>query len=351
MKRPILFTWVLLAGHFITHGQTTNISGVINSYHKVLEIIPSKSCIRVENISGLSINDQVMIVQMKGATINTNNNTSFGDVSALNNAGNYEINHICIIKGDSVFFSYTILNNYTPAGKVQLVKIPVYQDAIVTDSLKAEPWNNTTGLGGVLAIQVGGQLTLNAPVYASGAGFKGGNFVTSSGVCSNFFLTQDFYYNANNTNPQNGAFKGEGVYDFTNVDYSGGRGALANGGGGGNNHNNSGGGGADLSAGGIGGGNSSSVGCSGNFQGLGGKTLSSNSGQKIYLGGGGGAGHANNTSVSTGGGSGGGIIFIQAVTIVGNNQKITATGKNGGNTTVTYQVTILQAPSAPLINP
>src|SRR5690606_6753398 len=118
------------------------------SYNKIIEIIPSKSCVRVENISGLSNNDKVMLVQVKGAQINTTNTGSFGDITSINNAGNYEISQVCNIIGDSVFLSYTILNDYTPSGKVQLVRIPVYTDAVVTDSLKAAPWDNTTGLGG-----------------------------------------------------------------------------------------------------------------------------------------------------------------------------------------------------------
>lgn len=330
MKKTSLLIFSFLLVFHTGFGQTTNISGVVNDYYKVIDLIPAKNAVRLENVSGLSQNDKVMLVQMKGATINTSNNSSFGDISSMNNAGNYEINQICRINEDSIFFTYTILNDYTPAGKVQLVKIPVYNDAVVTDTLKATPWDNATGLGGVLAIQVTGDLTLNAPVSAIGTGFKGGDFVTSSGDCSSFLSS--YYYNGNNTTPQNGGFKGEGIVDLI-ASQSGGRGPAANGGGGGNNHNNSGGGGGNLSNGGDGGGNSSTTGCRGDYHGIGGKLLNAESGQKIYLGGGGGAGHANNTTVSTGGGNGGGIIFIQAGTIVGNNQKILSNGKAGGNTT------------------
>ena len=335
---PALIKTCLLIFTFFTvlntgFGQATNINGVINSYFKIIEVIPAKNCVRVSDATGLSQNDKVMLVQMKGASINTTNTSSFGDITSINNAGNYEINQVCRINEDSVFFTYTILNDYTPTGKVQLVKIPVYTDAIVTDTLKAAPWDNATGLGGVVAIQVTGELTLNAPVSAIGAGFKGGSFVKDDGGCSNFFPITSYYSNAGISPTQPGGFKGEGVYDITSNNQSGGRGALANGGGGGNNHNNSGGGGANLTIGGAGGGNSSTTGCQGNYYGHGGKALNASGGQKIYLGGGGGAGHANNTTVSTGGGNGGGIIFILAGTIVGNNQKVISNGKAGGNTT------------------
>ena len=89
---------------------------------------------------------------MKGATINTSNSPSFGDTTSLNQAGNYEIATVCNVIDDSVFFVYMLPNQYDVAGKVQLVKIPQYISANITDTLKPAPWNNTTGTGGVVAI-------------------------------------------------------------------------------------------------------------------------------------------------------------------------------------------------------
>ena len=199
---------------------------------------------------------------MKGASINTSNSASFGDTTSLNQAGNYEIATVCNVIDDSVFFVYMLLNQYDVAGKVQLVKIPQYNSANITDTLKPAPWNNTTGTGGVVAIIAEEDIILNAPIYADSSGFRGGAYVLSGNNCNNFFPTTDYYYDANFGLPatQDGAFKGEGVADVA-ASQSGGRGAPANGGGGGNNHNNGGAGGANLAAGGNGGGNSSSVGC------------------------------------------------------------------------------------------
>jgi hypothetical protein len=310
--------------------QSTNISGIINTYHNVVEIIPAKSCVRVGSTVGLSVSETVMIIQMKGATVQTNNNSSFGDTTSLNNAGNYELSTICGINGDSVFLFFSLLNNYTISGKVQLIGIPTYYSAVVTSALSAQPWDNITGTGGVIALNVDEDLTLNAPISADGIGFTGGAYLSSNSTCSNFTAPTGYAYNANNSAPQDGAFKGESVYDITDVNLTGGRGAPANGGGGGNNHNNGGGGGANLTNGGDGGGNSSSTGCTTNLKGLGGKPLSSWAGVKIFFGGGGGAGHSNNGSVSTGG-SGGGIVFIRTKNLIANNTKITANGNAGGN--------------------
>ena len=180
----------------------TNISGIINSYHKVIEVIPSKSCVRVDNTTGLSSNNTVMLVQMKGATVSTSNNSSFGSVISMNNAGNYEINSVCSIRDDSVFLFRQILQSYTVSAKVQLVKIPEYSSAIVVDSLKALPWDSATGKGGVLGLIVSDDIILSAPIWASNAGYKGGTNIISGSSCSNFFAANDYYYDATSLNPQ-----------------------------------------------------------------------------------------------------------------------------------------------------
>jgi len=313
-------------------GQTTAISGVVNTCYSVSEIIPAKACIRLSSTAGLAVNDPILLVQMKGASISTSNNSSFGSVSALNEAGNYETGTICSIIGDSVFLFHLLQNTYSPAaGKVQLVRFAQYVSANVTDTVKATPWNNSTGTGGVIAIYAEQDLILNAPVYAGGSGYRGGAFAQSSGTCSDILPASGYVYNASTLSPQSGAAKGEGVADVAS-NQSGGRGAPANGAGGGNNHNNSGGGGANINAGGIGGGNSSSgVSCTVSLRGEAGRSLSSNSGQKIYMGGGGGAGHSNNGLSNVSGGNGAGIIFIWANNITGNGQAIIATGATGGS--------------------
>ena len=329
--RCFILTQLLTFCALFTLAQT-NISGVVNSYYRVVEVIPSKACVRLNTVTGLAAAQKVLLVQMKGASVITTNTSSFGDTTSLNNAGNYEIAVICSINGDSVFMFHTFLNNYTVTDKVQLVKFAEYYSANVIDTIKASPWNNTTGTGGVIAISVSEDLTLNAPIYADSSGFRGGGYVLSDGTCFNApFAATSYFYNATNTSPQNGAYKGESVYDFPQSQ-SGGRGAPANGGGGGNNHNNGGAGGANLAAGGKGGGNSSSAGCSTDLHADGGKALKSWNGKKIFFGGGGGAGHSNGTlTISNGGGNGGGIVFIHATTLIGNGYRISANGQTGGS--------------------
>jgi hypothetical protein len=253
-------------------------------------------------------------------------------VTDLNEAGNYELGVVCYVEGNKVFLLNTILQDYDPASKVQLVYIPVYENAIVIDSLKAKPWSNTEGKGGVLALSVTYSLFLNAPVSATGAGFIGGPPVLCAGGCSNFGSPSGPAYNASIYSPQQlGAYKGESVWEPTQANYTGGKAAVANGGGGGNNHNNGGGGGANLSAGGLGGGNNSTTGCYVPNQGRGGNALSSEGTTKIFLGGGGGAGHVNSGELLEGGGNGGGIVYIQAQSLTSAGQTISANGQKGGN--------------------
>jgi len=310
--------------------QTTNISGIVNTYYNVLGVDATKNAVKLDNVSGLAYGTTVLLIQMKGATISTTNNSTFGTITSLNDAGNYEIATICSIRNDSAYFFNTILNTYNVSFKVQLVKFGEYYSANVTDTVKAQAWDNSTGKGGVLALKVEEDLTLNAPLFADSTGYSGGNALISNSTCNSF--TSGYVYNANVTSPQSGAFKGEGVADVITTN-SGGRGAPANGGGGGNNHNNGGGGGANLVAGGDGGGNYTTVvgGCTGDYHGVGGRALSSASGTKIFAGGGGGAGHFNNNPTTHGGGDGGGIIIVIAKNIIGNGYKISANGRVGGS--------------------
>ena len=327
------FIIILFLASLKSFSQTTNISGIVNSYHTVIGI--STIAAKLDNVSGLAYGNTVLIIQMKGASINTANNSSFGDTTSLSYAGNYEIATICLVSSDSVYFFNQLINNYDKDYKVQLVKFGEYYSASVVDTVKAQSWNNSTGKGGILAIKVEEDLTLNAPLFADSTGYKGAAFYLHSGTCGFFNPVGTGYaYDATSASASNGAYKGEGVADVpTNLD--GARGAPANGGGGGNNHNNGGGGGANLTAGGNGGGNFSTgpSGCTGNYQGRGGKALSTWNNTKIFMGGGGGAGHANSTVQTYAGGNGGGIIFVIAKNIIGNGYKISANGQAGRSTT------------------
>ena len=310
-----------------------NISGQVNAYYSVTAINTAPARVTLTSTAGLTPGTRVIIMQMKGATIDVTNTANFGNINAINNAGNYEINTVCSISGNDVLLQYAFLRSYTVSGLVQLITLPVYVDAVVTDKIIPAPWNPVTGTGGVVAFQ-SSTLTLLDSIDASGAGFNGAtymDFPIPPYDCN--FATNISDYAISNPTPNaltHGARKGEGVA-IGNASYELGRGKLANGGGGGNNHNIGGGGGGNWGAGGVGGqrSNEGAFNCHGQFPGIGGLSLQTQGysigTNKIFMGGGGGAGEGNN-NVGMHGANGGGIVIIITGTLTGNNNVIAANG-------------------------
>lgn len=270
---------------------------------------------------------------MKGATITTTNNSTFGNISSIGNAGKYEFSTICGFLNNTVVLSNHLLNSYD-VSLIQVIRVPVYTNAEVTGALTAQAWDAATGIGGVLAFEVTGILTLNANVSADGAGFKGGTLIRFTNCFDFLGVATAYSYDLPEVqgNYTQGGYKGEAV-NVVADGFEGGKGKQANGGGGGNNHNTGGGGGANYGTGGLGG-SQSLQSCNGANYGIGGAAINSygyTAGtNKIFPGGGGGSGHANNTE-GTPGGDGGGIIYIKAATVIGNGYSITAKGTQGIN--------------------
>jgi hypothetical protein len=307
------------------------IFGVVNSYFKVTDVVPSYNGLRVSDISGLNVNDRVLIIQIKGAAIDETNSSAFGSITDIEQAGLYEFATICGFLNDSVIFERELKNIYDYTKAVQLVRVPVYTDVTITATLQAQPWSTTNETGGIVAIAATGAITLNASINADSAGFSGGTLHTFT-TCA--FTSSAYYYSPSATTSswQNGIYKGEGI-NYTISSKEGGRGKQTNGGGGGNNHNTGGGGGGNYGSGGNGG-NSTGYSCSGSNPGIGGLSLSaygySAASNKIFMGGGGGSGH-NNNGFATPGGKGGGIVFIECAELIGNGNTISANGSQGVN--------------------
>ncbi len=328
-KFPIkmkILNWIvfLLPFPLISFAQT-QLSGIINQYAKIMAIDACEGILTVSGTTGFGVGDQVLLVQMQGATINESNSNSFGNITEIGGAGLFEKNEIIGANGMEVTLKYLVSDGFDVAGAVQLVTFPQFASATVTDSLSAKPWDGATG--GVIAFEVLGQLTLEAPIDVSGQGFRGAQTNPLTSDCSFLTNANNYHYNLSNWR---GAPKGEGVAAVI-AGKEQGRGAQANGGGGGNDHNAGGGGGSNIVLAGSGGEQSvSGLGCDGDFPGKGGKALP-NSTDRIFLGGGGGAGHDNN-GVATNGGNGGGLVLITATSIVANGQAIRANGQSAATT-------------------
>ena len=332
----------------------------------------------------LSAGDLLLVIQMQGASIDTSNTAQYGTVTALNGAGLHEFVTVASVAGPLVNLACAdgLVNSYTAAGRVQVIKVPQYSTLTVGAgrSVVAPAWPTAAPFyGGVVALRAE-NLSLQGTINVSGRGFQGGQTFVA-GVFTNFGTT--LYVSANS---DLGGEKGEGiagnqvVYDGLGGRY--GRGAPANGGGGGDGHNSGGGGGGNghngivwrgqgnpdtsgagwaaawnldpslsattTSSGGGRGGYSFSdsnqnasttppgnAAWAADFRrevgGLGGRPLPNDAASRVFMGGGGGAAHVNNVTLGDGG-NGGGIVIVLSRSISGGGN-ILANGAAGENST------------------
>lgn len=374
---------------------TVNTNMLLNSYCPVTSnITAGTNTINVlaqSSMLNLCPGDLIMIYQAQGAIISNTNTINYGDVTAYNSAGFYEFQYVKSVSGNVIVTTNTISNNYTSAGKVQVIKVPLYINLTVNPGFKilAKNWKDTVvssvryRFGGVTAIHAISVIN-NGTITATGAGFRGGVADTI-----NYGFNYSSFSGFTSTVVANGGEKGESIagfqqeYDLIGGRY--GRGAAANGGGGGNGWNSGGGGGANASNGNLwtgqgvmsntvtgsaawlldpgymansnaltnssGGGrggysvgfnslnpimvgpNNSSWGADGRKEvgGLGGRPLTNiNSSNRIYFGGGGGAGDDNDNCTKSGG-NGGGIVYVIAPNGITGSGIISSDGNNGGD--------------------
>ena len=333
----------------------------------------------------LAAGDLIFIVQMQGAEISGGQWwAGYGYISNYFNAGLYEFAEVISVQGsNTINLLCGLTNNYTSAGKVQIVRVPRYTTLTINSGaeLTCDTWDGNKG--GVLIIETLNNIDINGAINASGKGFRGGSVSPSANqVDVGSYCTTD---------STAGAKKGEGIGANGLSDGIYGRGAPANGGGGGNAHNGGGGGGSNTSlffawngagfpdtstsatyiqawdlettstvptgvpfhknasyGGGRGGYTFSSADVDaltigpvnsswgGDWRrvngGLGGWPLNANeNGQsRLFFGGGGGAG-SQNDGWGGAGGNGGGIIYLMSYSTVSGTGTITSNGNNGVN--------------------
>lgn len=341
---PACITFFFLLTCFHGYGQPTNISGTVNSYAFVTDVDTANNSLIMDSpgaASAFTLNDLVMVYQTQGAAINQTNTASFGTITGVRGAGSFELARVCAVTGAEIVMEHKLTQTYYDSTaatfRIQLVKVASYNDARITGTLTADPWNGKTG--GIIALSVIDTLYIDGSIDVSEIGFRGGEQEVNSGTaCNRFNNSTGYFYSttvSTNTIPQVGAKKGEGIPTYlTGAEY--GRGPQANGGGGGNEHNAGGGGGSNFGAGGVGGTRSSPgfFDCNGDWPGLGGRALSgfgySLGNQRAFLGGGGGAGSDNNNE-SGSGGNGGGLVIILANVITG-----TGTIEANGGTVIDF---------------
>ena len=371
-------------------GPGGTLSGVINTYHPGTAsagIRATSIQIGASRIGGaatpITAGDLLLVIQMQDAGINSSNNTNYGanngtgrGTNAVNYAGRYEYvvaTNSVGLGGGTVTIRGTgagngLLNIYTNAAssgtqgqrRFQVVRVPQYSTATLSNSLTAAAWDGSTG--GILAFDVAGALSLaSATVNVSGLGFRGGGGRPLAGGAVSGTNPSDTDYRfltSTTTASTIGAHgaKGEGiagtpryVYDAATGSVlntgaegypngSNGRGAPGNAGGGGTdskatttNEENSGGGGGGN--GGIGGQGGNTWNANAARGGIGGAAFTG-AADRVVLGGGGGAGSRNNSvNVDSSGAAGGGIVLVRTGVVTGTGA-FTANGSNALNNTL-----------------
>lgn len=347
------------------------LSGVINRYWPGSATVTAGStAISLGASTGggaaIAAGDLLLVIQMQDAAINTNNNSNYGGNNAtgagstsLNNAGLYEFvrattavgtggGSVSIVGGGGG----GLLNAYTQTGqrRFQVIRVPQYTTATLSSGLTAAPWNGSAG--GVLALDVAGQLTLGGTVSVNGLGFRGGaarqlgggagsstDYLSASTVNNNGSKGEGIAGTPRYVNDTGGLLD-NGVEGYTNGSHA--RGAPGNAGGGGtdgnplSNDQNTGGGGGSNAGGGGRGGNSWSSNLA--VGGVGGAAYAASVGtSRVFMGGGGGSGTTNNGTGTPGSGfassgaAGGGLIVMRAGSISGSGV-LTANGAAANST-------------------
>ncbi len=283
----------------------------------------------------------LLLIETGGAVVNTSNNATYGSLVNRNNAGNFEVNQISSIRGDTVFLRFPLRNNYSE-------DIAAYADVVIQADLSGQVVDGTV----VMAtnqfnpvtvyyqppcfLPAQGKVTISGHIDWSRAGFLGASAATNNDNNCNAFTSASAYVYA--AADWRGGVKGRGV-SATVPDgaHARGRGPLLNGGGGGNDHNSGGGGAGHIGRGGAGAANlePGTFNCKGNFPGLGGYELPlyhENGLPLLFHGASGGQGHVNNTLSSTGG-NGGGIILVYADSLAFmNDAQLSVNGGAGSHT-------------------
>jgi gliding motility-associated-like protein len=346
----------MMTGNFLRHskrlifcllmlGFSTNalfsqkeLSGNLNQPAAHVVSISGSDRVIVNNVAGFNVSDTIVIIQMQGVGINTPT-TGYGYIQSIfGQPGLHEFMIIQSVNGgtNEIVFRNNLLNTYDPIGNIQIVRVPYYNNAIVTGKLFCNPWNSTTKKGGVLALVIGRTLTLKADIDVSKCGFTGGKDTIGIGKCAMEIPTTILDYYARSFT--NAGFKGEGIAihdDFGTLlapSHMKGQGPNFTSGGGGNGRFSGGGGGSNHGAGGIGGYEDNACTAPQNG-GLGGFKSEQPSQpafiNRIFLGGGGGA-STSLTGLSPSGGNGGGIVLIVSDTVIGSGGNILANGGDGG---------------------
>src|SRR5436190_10278805 len=148
----VFFIVVIFVVSFFNVNAQTNISGIINTYIPVTDIVAGTGActaaggptFTVSSTTGLSdipgaSGNKVLIIQMQAGSTGAINNgaahkfaSTYGAVTNYGGAGNYEFALISTIVGSNITFTLPLANVYDDAGKVQIIPVVVYAAGVNT---------------------------------------------------------------------------------------------------------------------------------------------------------------------------------------------------------------------------
>ncbi len=167
-----------------TPGQeTTNpVSGIINTYYPAGTANLSAGATSLTlgtrdsrgNSRAIAAGDLVLIIQMQDGTLNTPNNSNYGNgtgtgqgTTSIGNAGRYEFVRADSVSGSTVAFTPALTHSYvnaattTSAGqkRYQVIRVPQYT-AVTMNGVEGPAWNGASG--GVVVADASGTLTMGS---------------------------------------------------------------------------------------------------------------------------------------------------------------------------------------------
>ena len=170
-------------------------SGVINTYYPgTASVSAGATSIPVGSPSGntskpIANGDLLLVIQMQDADISYINTSNYGGTAApaaairlstrpaftsmLWQAAPYREAPLPLSTGlANSYRSRTANTERTVRAPIQVIRVPQYTSATVSGTVSALPWNGS--VGGIVAMDVAGTLTINGTITADGAGFRGG---------------------------------------------------------------------------------------------------------------------------------------------------------------------------------
>jgi parallel beta-helix repeat protein len=270
--------------------------------------------INVLSTAGFSIGDEILLITMQDST----------DNSQINKTGTYEYQVVSSISENTIFLNSVLKNSYNANESVkhQVVRVPNFNNVTIEGTMTCSTWDGSTG--GILCFRASGivkSATGTGIIDASGKGYRGGSYNTSTSPYTNGYSGESFTKKPS-----------EKSVNYKDINKGGGAsGDSHNEWGAKNDYTGGGGGGSYGSLGSAG-----QTTSNGSMGGWSGEIYGTNTLDKVFMGSGGGGTGVDDNNGRTGarGGNGGGVILIYCLNF--EDVAVNCLGANGVSPSDTY---------------